>query len=141
MRHRQQWRRDASPHRPHRQRARNVRRGLRQRHRRLGPDQERRRGLRDRRDGRRRLSLVATAGRPTHLRRLVLLLGLDVGRAGAQAVAIDETGTVVASGYLAYATESPRPGWVEQDPGDWWRAAARLLGRVSAGARRAARGP
>jgi xylulokinase len=62
----------------------------------------------------------------------VRLLGLDVGPAGAHAVAIDETGTIVASAFLEYATQSPRPGWVEQDPLDWWRAAAQVLARVAA---------
>lgn len=58
------------------------------------------------------------------------LLGLDVGSAGAHAVAIDESGTVVASALIGYATESPRPGWFEQEPQDWWHAAAQVLGRV-----------
>ena len=61
-----------------------------------------------------------------------MLLGLDVGTDGAHAVAVDETGTVVASASLGYATQSPRPGWVEQDPGDWWRAVAQVLGGVAA---------
>jgi xylulokinase len=62
----------------------------------------------------------------------VLLLGLDIGPAGAHAVAIDETGTVVASAFLEYATQSPRPGWVEQDSVDWWRVAAHVVGVVTA---------
>src|SRR2546428_3426633 len=134
MRHRQQWRCDPSSDRPDRQRPRNLCRGLRQRHGGLGPDQERRRRLRDRRDCRRRLSLVATAGRPANLRRLVLL-GLDVGTAGASAVAIDETGAVVASAFSGYAIHAPRPGWIEQDPDDWWRAATHVLAVVAAGNR------
>ena len=59
------------------------------------------------------------------------LLGLDVGSAGAHAVAIDESGTVVASALIGYATESPRPGWFEQEPQEWWLAAAQVLGRVA----------
>jgi xylulokinase len=62
----------------------------------------------------------------------VRLLGLDIGATGAHAVAIDEAGTVVASSSLAYATQSPRPGWAEQDPRDWWRAAAHVLAGVAA---------
>jgi xylulokinase len=62
----------------------------------------------------------------------VRLLGLDVGASGAHAVAIDETGTIVASASLGYPTQSPRPGWLEQDPGDWWRAATRVLAEVAA---------
>jgi xylulokinase len=62
----------------------------------------------------------------------VRLLGLDVGATGAHAVAIDETGTILASASLGYPTQSPRPGWLEQDPADWWRAAARVLTEVAA---------
>jgi xylulokinase len=62
----------------------------------------------------------------------VRLLGLDVGASGAHAVAIDETGTIVASATLGYPTQSSRPGWLEQDPADWWRAAARVLAEVAA---------
>lgn len=60
-----------------------------------------------------------------------MLLGLDVGTAGVRAVAIDETGAAVASASVGYATDSPRAGWVEQDPGDWWRAAAHVLAGVA----------
>src|ERR1700687_5036257 len=36
---------------------------------------------------------------------------------------MDEAGTVVASGSEEDASfASPRPGWAEQDPRDWWRA-------------------
>jgi xylulokinase len=36
---------------------------------------------------------------------------------------MDEAGTVVASGSEEHARfASPRPGWAEQDPRDWWRA-------------------
>lgn len=62
----------------------------------------------------------------------MLLLGLDVGTAGAHAMAIDETGTVIASDVVGYTTQSPRRGWVEQDPQDWCRAAAQVLARVAA---------
>jgi len=62
----------------------------------------------------------------------VVLLGLDVGTAGAHAVAIDEIGTILASAALAYPTQSPRPGWIEQDPADWWRAASHVLAGVAA---------
>ena len=51
-------------------------------------------------------------------------LGIDVGTGGTRAVAIDERGLVraAASGEHAHF-RSPQPGWAEQDPRDWWRAA------------------
>jgi xylulokinase len=61
-----------------------------------------------------------------------VLLGLHLGTDGALAVAIDEAGAVVASASLGYATHSPRPGWVEQDPQAWWRATAHVLAGVAA---------
>ena len=60
-----------------------------------------------------------------------MLLGLDIGTAGAHAVAIDESGSVAASASSGYATQSPRTGWTEQDPDDWWRATAQVLAAVA----------
>lgn len=62
-----------------------------------------------------------------------LLLGLDVGTGGARAVAVDEKGRVVAEASSEYPLHSPRPGWTEQDPEEWWRGAKAALGRVAAG--------
>jgi xylulokinase len=54
----------------------------------------------------------------------VNLLGLDIGTGGTRAVLIDESGQVVASAASEHAPfRSPQPGWAEQDPEDWWRAA------------------
>jgi xylulokinase len=52
------------------------------------------------------------------------VLGIDVGTGGTRALIMDETGRIFAS-----ATEehkpfaSPKIGWAEQRPEDWWRAA------------------
>ncbi len=62
-----------------------------------------------------------------------VLLGLDVGTGGARAVAVDESGNVVAEASSEYPLMSPRPGWTEQDPGDWWKGAKEALGKVAAG--------
>lgn len=59
-------------------------------------------------------------------------LGLDVGTSGAKAVALDETGGVVAEASRGYALRTPRPGWTEQDPADWWAGAAAALREVAA---------
>jgi xylulokinase len=50
-------------------------------------------------------------------------LGIDVGTSGTRALVIDPTGRIVGSAtteHVPFAT--PRPGWAEQDPADWWRA-------------------
>src|SRR5579863_3331794 len=50
-------------------------------------------------------------------------LGIDVGTGGTRALIMDERGNVVASASAEHAHfASPRPGWAEQDPRDWWRA-------------------
>lgn len=47
-----------------------------------------------------------------------------MGTGGTRAVVIDECGRVLASGTEEHANfASPQPGWAEQDPRDWWRAA------------------
>ncbi len=69
-----------------------------------------------------------------------MLLGLDLGTGGARAVALDETGSVVTSAFVGYATDAPRPGWVEQDPREWWRAAAQVLTQVAGKVRGEIRG-
>jgi xylulokinase len=61
-----------------------------------------------------------------------VLLGLDLGTGGARAVAVDEPGSVVAEASSEYPLHSPRPGWTEQDPEDWWEGAKEALGRVAA---------
>ncbi len=61
-----------------------------------------------------------------------VLVGLDVGTGGARAVAVDEAGGVVAEASSEYPLASPRPGWTEQDPADWWQGAKEVLGRVAA---------
>ena len=66
-----------------------------------------------------------------------VLLGLDVGTGGARAVAVDESGVVVAEASSEYALHSPRPGWTEQDPEDWWGGAKEALGKVAAEIREA----
>ena len=49
-------------------------------------------------------------------------VGLDVGTSGVKALAVSETGEVLARAEVGYGLSTPRPGWAEQDPADWWRA-------------------
>ncbi len=51
------------------------------------------------------------------------LLGIDVGTGGTRALILDRQGCVVSSATAEHeAFSSPRPGWAEQNPEDWWRA-------------------
>src|SRR3954454_23294160 len=54
-------------------------------------------------------------------------VGLDVGTSGVKALAVDQDGEVVAGAEVAYDLSTPRPGWAEQDPEDWWRATEEAL--------------
>src|SRR3954449_6821586 len=54
-------------------------------------------------------------------------VGLDVGTSGVKALAIGQDGEVVAGAEVAYGLSTPRPGWAEQDPEDWWRATEEAL--------------
>jgi xylulokinase len=59
------------------------------------------------------------------------LVGLDVGTTGVKAVAISPEGEVLATDEESYPLSTPHPGWAEQDPEDWWRAAQAVLTRLS----------
>lgn len=52
-----------------------------------------------------------------------LLLGLDIGTSGLKAILMDEEGRVLASHTEEYPLYTPREGWAEQQPQDWWNAA------------------
>jgi len=58
------------------------------------------------------------------------LVGLDVGTTGVKALAISPAGDILARAEESYELSTPRPGWAEQDPEDWWRAAERALARL-----------
>jgi len=49
-------------------------------------------------------------------------LGIDIGTSACKVVAIDHRAQVVASASAEYPLHTPRPGWSEQDPADWWAA-------------------
>lgn len=59
------------------------------------------------------------------------LLGIDVGTGGTRALVIDESGVVLGAATAEHAAfASPRTGWAEQDPDDWWRAAREAIPRA-----------
>ncbi|MBE5766425.1 MAG: xylulokinase [Clostridiales bacterium] len=50
------------------------------------------------------------------------LIGIDNGTSGVKCIVVDETGAVAASKTVEYPLYTPRPGWAEQNPIDWWNA-------------------
>jgi len=63
----------------------------------------------------------------------VIVAGLDVGTTSVKGLALDtDDGSVVASASEGYPFDTPRPGWAEQDPELWWRAAESVLAQLGA---------
>ncbi|MBQ5770323.1 MAG: xylulokinase, partial [Clostridia bacterium] len=50
-----------------------------------------------------------------------ILVGVDVGTSGCKCILADETGKVLASATKEYPLYTPKPGWAEQNPADWWQ--------------------
>ena len=61
------------------------------------------------------------------------LVGLDVGTSSVKGVAIDDAGNVLGVAESGYALSTPRPGWSEQNPDDWWRATTIVLDELDGG--------
>lgn len=63
-------------------------------------------------------------------------LGIDVGTSGVKAVLVDGKGTVRASHTAPLKLSTPKPGWAEQHPEDWWKAAVAAVKKVVAGGKK-----
>ena len=61
---------------------------------------------------------------------MAVFLGIDIGTSGAKTLAMQEDGTILASATAEYPLMSPRPGWSEQDPEDWWDATVATVKKV-----------
>lgn len=59
------------------------------------------------------------------------LLGIDVGTGGSRAVIVDDSGNLAGSATKTHAAfESPKTGWAQQHPDDWWRASSAAIGEA-----------
>src|SRR5687767_6632595 len=58
------------------------------------------------------------------------LLGIDVGTSGTKTLVCSERGKVLATATAEHPISSPKPGWSEQDPLDWWDATAKATRAV-----------
>lgn len=61
-----------------------------------------------------------------------MLLGIDLGTGSVKALLLDPDGTVIAEASSAYPVQSPKPGWAETEPEDWWSAVAVAVREVVA---------
>jgi xylulokinase len=53
---------------------------------------------------------------------MAYLLGIDIGTSGTKTLICDEDGKVLATAMAEHPIYSPKPGWSEQKPEDWWKA-------------------
>ena len=58
------------------------------------------------------------------------LLGIDIGTSGTKTLLCDDDGKVLATAMAEHPISSPKPGWSEQDPLDWWDAACKATKAV-----------
>src|SRR5689334_4868468 len=56
-----------------------------------------------------------------------MLLGIDIGSSAVKAALVDPDQGVLSTAEAAVDLESPRPGWAEADPGEWWQAVCDLV--------------
>ena len=55
-------------------------------------------------------------------------LGMDIGTGGTRAVIVDGAGKLISGASSEHAPfKTAHPGWAEQDPEDWWRAAKEAI--------------
>ncbi|OAA31692.1 xylulose kinase [Kosmotoga arenicorallina S304] len=65
----------------------------------------------------------------------MLFAGIDVGTSSVKAILVDNNGNIVAKKSVSLSLQTPRPGWSEQDPNEWWSATVTVLKEVIAEAR------
>src|SRR5258708_12306117 len=61
-----------------------------------------------------------------------LFLGLDVGTQSVRAALFDLFGNCAAFSTSPIETFHPRPGWAEQEPGQWWNATQKAVSQALA---------
>jgi xylulokinase len=55
------------------------------------------------------------------------LLGLDVGTTSVRTILIDENAKLISISNSDYRLITPKPGWAEQIPDDWWSASIKAI--------------
>lgn len=60
------------------------------------------------------------------------VIGLDIGTTSTIAIRMDPGRGILASATRPVALSSPRPGWAEEDPAEWWANSRAVLAEVTA---------
>ena len=58
-----------------------------------------------------------------------IYLGVDIGTTSTKCLAVGEDGEILALAQYPYSLIHPQPGWVEQDPEDYWRGLVDVVRR------------
>ncbi len=58
---------------------------------------------------------------------MAYLLGIDIGTSGTKTILCDDKGRIAAEATVEYPVYSPKPGWSEQDPSDWWKGTVKSV--------------
>jgi len=61
---------------------------------------------------------------------MAYLLGIDIGTSGTKTLICDDRGKVLATAMAEHPISSPKPGWSEQNPEDWWSATCKATKAV-----------
>lgn len=61
-----------------------------------------------------------------------IFIGLDLGSSGVKGTALDPLRGIVGTASRAVNLRSPRPGWAEADPDQWWRGSLEILRELGA---------
>ena len=61
---------------------------------------------------------------------MALLCGIDVGTSATKTLLCTPDGKVLATASVEYPVYTPKPGWSEQNPDDWWKATVQGLKAV-----------
>lgn len=61
---------------------------------------------------------------------MTVLLAVDLGTESVRACLVSTDGRVIHSARRTFALRTPKPGWAEQDPADWWAETASAVREV-----------
>ena len=60
-----------------------------------------------------------------------IVMGIDIGTSGCKTILVDSKGNLVATEIEGYPLYSPKHGWNEQNPIDWWSSVRTTVQRIS----------
>ncbi|UCD29542.1 MAG: xylulokinase [Planctomycetota bacterium] len=61
---------------------------------------------------------------------MALLCGIDIGTSATKTLLCTAKGRVLATAGVEYPVYTPKPGWSEQEPDDWWKATVKGIAAV-----------